>query len=245
MPARYGQVFTPLHKQVDSRRLEQFGSGLLLSIDGKFVLISAGHVFAELNNSHVWLPGAPAFFPVTGEIVSSAGLEKAGRTDDLLDLGFTFLDDFSQGRLRAAGLDFLPIQSVDLNGQSLLSGRCIFSGFPSSKSDAHVGASRIASTPTHIRCPVLDDAQTEALGFKPRIQVVARYNRIRQRDDESGRVIQGPLPFGMSGGPVWGVQIDGTPMLVAIGVFYDEVRNLLVGTKIHFAIKEIVRRMLL
>jgi hypothetical protein len=76
----------------------------------------------------------------------------------------------------------------------------------------------------------------------PKIHVGLRYDRERLAEEQTGTRVNGPLPDGMSGGPIWLILPDGTPKLWAIGTDYDLQLKVLFGSKIHRLVPNLMQR---
>jgi hypothetical protein len=234
MPHRRGLVFVPIHRQIDSRRVEPFGTGTLIDFGDANVLVSAAHVFAEGKKHRLLVAGSPTGVALTGKVVTSSLASRNAGTNDPYDLAFGFLTKQHRARIEATGAKFLPHTAIVESERISEAKRCVFCGYPISQSTTRVGAMLITSTPFYATCSIVrsDDPQSEEY-------IVGRYNREQMVSDETGIRVKGPEVWGISGGPVWLSFEDGTNALAGIGTDYDPVRHRLRGTRLEALVAQV------
>jgi hypothetical protein len=231
MPARHATTLVAITRHRRGEKPQQMGSGVLVTLFGKYFLISATHVLEEAN---IALPGTPLW--EAGRIFLSKPIG-ANPKDDKLDIGFILLNDTTVKALTKAGRTFLPAHGVPIEVEGFRDTVYVFGGFPASHSTTRMNPVVIDSTPTFITGDGLRQERMFRLQRDPFLYVGIHYDREKQWDEERKIQIIGPTPEGMSGGPIWLILPNGVPALMAIGTDYDPKERVVFGTFLQPLIK--------
>ncbi len=239
MPARHDTSLIAINRQADRARLEHFGSGILVRLREHYFVLSAAHVF---TSQKLWLPGKPSMpLDEAGRTFATSPFDRTPHADHL-DLGYVLLNAKAVAALTALGRTFLESTEWVLALPPLKTAVVTFVGMPCSKSKTIVGRQQLITTPTYIRSSALTAAEVTALGRDAKLHLAIHYDRERLSNDATGARVTGPLPEGMSGGPMWLVLPDGTPKLWAIGTDYDLQKQVLWGSKIQPLLRNLLER---
>jgi hypothetical protein len=126
----------PIHRELGGRRLESFGSGVLLRILEYRVLTSVSHV---LLADRLILPGIPQFVPLDGAgRIFTTSPNLAAAQNDPADVGYVILNRGAIDALTAQGCEFVSIAQTTFGKPFPEPSHWIFSGYPWRKSNDRV-----------------------------------------------------------------------------------------------------------
>lgn len=235
------RCIVPIQRQVDRRRFEQFGSGVLLRIDKYHFLISAAHV---VLNDQLWIFGEPQDTQLNDIEFHTTSPNLESIKDDEADFGFALLPQATVESISANGFEFLPLLHTAFRAPKNSSNRAAFSGFPCSKSKLRVSAQQMALRPVFIESELLSAEELAQHGFDPAVHIAIRYERDVQFDARIQTRTNGVQPDGMSGGPIWRFSAERVPWLAGIGTDYDPVKRILRGTRFEDVLTQISQRIM-
>ena len=221
------RCIVPIQRQVDAKRFEQFGSGVLLKIEKRHLLVSAAHV---ILNDQLWIFGEPENTELNDVEFFTTAPDQAGVKDDVCDIGFGYLPDAIVQRLLDKNFEFLPVDQTSHRFRKSTR-RAAFTGFPCTKSNLSIAAQRMVLQPVFIEAEMFAAEKLEELGYNPAIHLAIPYHRKKQYNGQTKERINGVDPYGMSGGPIWRFSEDRKLWLAGIGTEYDLSRRLLKGTR--------------
>lgn len=226
-PVKPSQCIIPVHRQTEPRKIEGFGSGVLIRIDGGRFLLSARHV---LMASDLRLPGAIFLHldAISRIFCSGPAVDDA----EPADVGFAHLADFAVEFLEQAGYDFLDPLTQSVAGYDLPAPtEFIFSGYPVNRTKTRVALQQITASRVDVNENAIPASDHAVYGFNPKLHLAMRYDR--QNLQSEGQRVNGPDPDGMSGGAIWHVTPEGVPLLAGIATHHDPVKKFLRGTRIR------------
>jgi len=229
---------SPLYVADKHGRPTLIGSGVLMQINQKRFLLTAGHVL-DWNKDTTFY--APDDDNTLIELTSPSGTKivppQHDRIHDHLDVAFIELE--TKYFTGLSSYKFLEI--VNANGNDAPNTRKLygFIGYPSSKAKARTDISKVRPIPFLYYSRSIDHREYEQLGFSPRSHVIIRFDPEKVRSSD-GNVHRFPSPYGMSGGGVWLLaDLSGPlkaesfePTLVGIATEYHKDEGILVSTKL-------------
>lgn len=223
----FTRCIVPIQRQIDAKRFEQFGSGVLLKIAKRYLLVSAAHV---ILNDRLWIFGEPENTELNNVEFITTAPDLAGVKDDVADIGFGYLPEAVAQHLLANNFEFLPVDQTSYNFRKSTN-RAAFSGFPCTKSKLRISAGEMILQPVFIEGELLSIKKLEEAGYDPDVHLATRYRRKEQFNAQTKERINGVDPYGMSGGPVWRFSESHEPWLAGIGTDYDSSQEMLKGTR--------------
>lgn len=220
------------------------GSSVLLRVADESFLLTAGHVMDRRRNTTLYVGGEPRMVELSGEYRTTRVPGSNSRKADRTDLGVLPLSDAQVSGLGSVGLvelrDLDPEEVVDPT--PVTGTRYIVSGFPVSKQ------SRLATSELKAKSVWLplvpQDVREYQPGLDERHHIVLEFDRTNMVGPTG--TVTAPDPHGMSGGPVWSVDLYGLgrvpdrPRLVGIGIEYHKAPiNTIVCARIGLCIDAI------
>jgi hypothetical protein len=212
----------PIYKIKESK-IKLLGTGFYLKVESKFFIITAEHVLSETYD---------VFYADSMEHLSTIPY-KYYKKQENIDLGLYYLKEQLKNF-------YVPFE-LDITKKTLDKNKYFLLGYPGTKS-VYYNNKMHSALKTFITTkdfnPKIDVKEFElALSFTRQKTYIGTNERQRF-----------PLPYGMSGGPVFTYQIDGnnlTYSLFGILTRYDvEHDKTLIATRIEF-INELIRRALI
>jgi hypothetical protein len=234
----------PLFASVHSGKPKLIGSGFLVSSRANSYLVSAAHVFDELNTGH------ELFFYVephtkrklSGSLRLTKVPEGNNRKLDRLDVGVLKLEGpglppYPKVEKYSLAFDALKPNMLPRDGKQYL-----LIGFPESKSRANPIAREVASEIYGFRSASAALQKYADLGVSTQSHVVLSFDRKRTVGPDS-LIRTFPEPSGMSGSPVWLLSDETgsndrvqTPV-VGVAIEHHKNHHAIVATDIDVALK--------
>jgi hypothetical protein len=215
-----------------------YGSGVLLKLPSRHLLLSAAHVFDE-ERGNIWFSEGVVADGAKVEIHTSHPPE-GKKSNDMLDVGVCAFPAEIAQRLESQGFKFIRAGDIDVNDASSEGRTYAFTGFPGSKQNSIDFRSRkMRLKPMEYSLGCRSPSTIAKDGFVPSIHIAAHFDRTAMMDGKGAR-ITAPEPFGMSGGGVWHRSSSGYS-LIGIGTEWDDRNKVLLGTRIGVLVS-LIRR---
>jgi hypothetical protein len=210
------QFFT----EKDGGQYAGVGSGLLLTADNRFFMITAAHVIAE-QYEKVFVILGDKEQQLGGKLVSTPLPASGKRIDDKIDISIMELLDNNLITTIQANYSFLTLSDLDIDHK--VSGPYLSVGFPAAKTKSYKGKLEVAPYP--LQADVREDFDYVKLGFNPLTHIALMF--------EGGVVsASNPVPHktpamnGVSGSGVWhnGNYLKGDPVTQKklVGIFIEK-----------------------
>lgn len=240
-PMNFARTIVPIQRQVDRRRFEQFGSGVLLKIERYRILISAAHV---ILHDRLWLFGEPQNIELNDIEFHTTAPNLAAVKDDEADVGFALLPEAVASSIVTNGFEFLSLARTAFRPPVGSSNRAAFAGFPCSKSRLRMGPGLMELRPVIIEGELLGDEELDRRGLNPDVHLAIRYDRDTQFDALTKMRTNGIEPEGMSGGAIWRFSQERVPWLAGVGTNFDSRQRVLHGTRFEDVLTQISQRII-
>lgn len=213
---------------------EPLASGVLINIQGRPFLITAKHIFDNMNatirdiaiflpHGFISLDGIVAFHQCTTE-------------HDILDIAVIELPvDRAQALERE--YKFLPWQNMNINHTLNNEGNYFFCGFINYQTERKGKTYKI--TPFSFKTKLKEDIRIDNLGFDPTYNIPLRYNKRKQRRGTENYKSKGPKEMqGLSGCGIWNIHRNHATrhnIFSLVGIMIEGIleRGVLFGTHIR------------
>ena len=223
------------------------GSGFLLKIKEKTILVTAAHVLEARGDLQLQIPGQTRIVPFGGTAYSTGFSHAASSATPEPDVAFMVLDtDTMVERPSTATLKPEDLGVDDLPDDRTAYG---FVGFPGSENEP-LPDFRFPRNSYYYGGQPAGKDRYERLDYDPRTHFIMAFERERMFDREVGRYITVSEPYGMSGGPVFKLgtfeEIDGgaaRPRVIALAIQWWQKLDVLVGVRIGL-LTESIRQLL-
>lgn len=189
----------PVFRCGESSNPDHEGTGLLVAIDSKRYLVSAAHVFDQMENGVFLLLRGREDLPLTNTPIVTEAPHGNGRASDTLDLGFVRLTADEVAALPSESFLALPHQ-VPQHSDTPKIGYVLY-GFRV-RDQALDHKRRVYQTKgTRALLQACDESAYKKVGVSPGTHLLLEYDERKIRDSTS----QGApgSPKGMSGGGAW------------------------------------------
>lgn len=237
------EALVPIFIDIEGERFSLFGSGVLIEFRGEAFLLTAGHVIDGFERGALMVPH------YDNKIVEIDGSysyidPSDGRNSDNLDFGYFKLEkSFDEGMKKL--FYAIPESEFGIKGDYSDKELMTFGGFPIRK---HNVAGSVATTKEYAYGAYHAAASDYAtLRCKPRLNIVAKYNRNKTVDTSIGKIQSAPLPHGISGGgifiwpPVLKDLIPDDRKLIGIGHTYLKNGGYFIGTRLEIILTAILK----
>lgn len=211
------------------------GSGFLLQLHERLILVTAAHVLHARNQFNLQMPGQTRIVPFGGVAYSTGPSRDTGTPDFEHDIAFLVLD--TAAMLEPPGTPPLSPSDLDVGDLPASQTSYGFVGFPGSENRPLPGFKFQQSTVYYGGQPSGRD-KYERLGYDPRTHFIMSFERERMVD-RFGKIVAVPEPYGMSGGPVFKLgtfeEIDNQtarPQVIALTIEWWQRLEVLVGVRI-------------
>lgn len=227
---------------IEGYKAAPVGSGFLLRIKDDVFFITAAHVLHERHDCTLHIPGPGKPIPLEGTAYGT-GLLRATMTPDFQhDLAFLQLKPDLHDQITGSRILTPEDLAVnDLKASGTLYG---FVGFPAEINQPSSDR-KLQRSSVYYGCQPAAKSAYDWLGYDERTHFVAEFDRSKVVDGR-GRVVEGPSPRGMSGGPVWNLgkipdAMAGRTKPAVIGVMIEwwEDKHWLVGLRAAFVTEAI------
>lgn len=173
------------------------GSGFLLRIEERTLLVTAAHVLYERHFCTLQLPGQTRLVPFGGSLYSTGPRELVDNPDFELDIAFM---DLNLGAMLeppdAEVLSLADLDTGDMPAPQIAYGAV---GFPGSENQALSGYAFKRSS-FYFGGEPGNQRKYEILKYDARSHFIIMFDQQRMID-RAGNEVEVPEPFGMSGGP--------------------------------------------
>jgi hypothetical protein len=218
------------------------GSGFLLRIRDHTFLVTAAHVLYERHFCTLQLPGQTRLVPFGGSLYSTGPRELVKEPDfgidiALMDLRLSEMLETPDARVLSLG----DLDASDLPAAQVAYGAV---GFPGSENQAIAGRAFRRSSFYYGGEPA-NQPKYEILGYDHRSHFIIMFDQ-QKMIDRSGKEVEVPEPFGMSGGPTLKVGTfpeieagDARPRVVALIVEWAPKLKALVAVRMSMVLETI------
>lgn len=225
------------------------GSGFLLQLSERLILVTAAHVLHARHQYNLQMFGQTKIVPIVqlGDAAYSTGPSRDnGSRDFEHDIAFLALD--TAAMLEPPGT--APLLPSDMDASDLPADQTAygFVGFPGSENRTLPGL-EIQRTVVFYGGKAAGRDKYERLGYDPRTHFIMSFDRERMMDP-SGQIVAVPEPYGMSGGPVFKLgtfeEIDNQtarPRVIALTIEWWQRLEALVGVRMAL-LTEAIRQVL-
>ena len=225
----------PIFRDVISR-LEQFGSGVLLRIGAAHFMLTAAHVFDEMENHSLSIPSKDGFDGLSG-VWAGTRIPKAGkRQNDRYDVCYIRLDPSVVESLHD-DLLFLDAEDCDPFDTTAKNDCYTMIGYPARKSETR--DTTVSTFLISLSGDGVDDGRYELLNRERKSHILVQHRRNKALSYSTTKRTQSPHPVGMSGGGVfaWDKSLPRLsalkqPRLVGIITEYHASQNVFVSTRL-------------
>lgn len=184
---------------VRGRTGKPIGSGFLLDVAGRTLLVTAAHVLHERHSCTLQIPGKSRIVPFGGDFYSTGPHEPDPNPEFGLDIGLVDLD--IPGMLEPPKCPSFSVRDLDPSDLPSDQTAYGFVGFPASVNQPRPGYEIQVSSYYYGGQPS-NRPKYEILGYHPNSQFLMMFDHERMIDHQA-REVQVPEPSGMSGGPVF------------------------------------------
>jgi hypothetical protein len=223
---------------------ESHGSGILIEISGRFILLTAAHVLDGADDSDLRAGVNESFVSLNGMWYRTRLPSSGNREHDKVDIGYCVLeDDETLSELQSS--DRVLNRSDVILNEPLPGLSLRVCGYPVTRiefGDDHSVRTDLTSVEGHEITP----KEYEALGLDPNVNIAIRYNRKRMFSPRLARTITPVHKLeGMSGGGIFVESSDDQPpfvkfQLVGITTNHSMVnRSIVYGTRLLEFVKRI------
>lgn len=213
------------------------GSGFLLHIAEDLLLVTAAHVLEWRRTHALHLPGDKVLVPLGGQVLTTTTYDKDGKPDFGYDIGCVVL----KTPTTVPGCTVLSPASLDVDDLPARQTMYGFTGFPETQNRAKPGRKFQQSSVIYGAIPGKSELY-KSLGFHPITHFIVEFEREKVISRER-KIITGPKPNGISGGPVWRLghfaQIErgaAIPRVIGIGIEWHQKEKCLVGVRMSLVI---------
>lgn len=234
----------PLYSLDSRRQPSQSATGTLLIVAGNLFLLTCAHAMEEAVDQVLMIPVVGDIEQIRGEYLKTRSRPEG--SEHLVDAAI-FLIDADQ----ASAIDFeiflpLRLEQVAVEGPHNGPVSCTIAGYPWRKAEEAGLTRRVRFM--HMTGFSVPPDDFSAMRLTTGANVLVAMNRKRLRCGSSTSINQGPLPHGMSGGPIitWPPfrreRGNISPLLVC-GIVneFHESRQRMVGTRITVYLEMILR----
>jgi Protein of unknown function (DUF2442)/Trypsin-like peptidase domain len=225
------------------------GSGFLLQVREKLILVTAAHVLHARHRFNLQIFGQTKIVPIVrlgGAEYSTGPSQDQGSPDFEHDIAFLILD--TAAMLEPPGTP--PLLPSDLDLGDLPADQTAYGvvGFPGAENKRLPGFN-IQRTSVFYGGQAAGRDKYERLGYDTRTHFIMSFERERMMD-HSGKIVAVPEPYGMSGGPVFKLgtfeEIDNQtarPRVIAMTIEWWQRLEVLVGVRLPL-LTETIRQVL-
>lgn len=209
---------------------EPLGTGVLMTIDNRYYLITAGHCLRQYGKQIKIgvLNGTGNMTLIRGATVINSGPR------DTIDLGIVKLSNTSIATLQECH-KFLTVKNAMFNDGIAQEIAYLVLGFPLTKTDINNRAKKISIEPlVHIGVSK-PTAFYDNLGYSQSSNIILGFNRRKSQFYDVEEMNMSPNPKGVSGGGLWFVQQNESGeieyYLCGIMIEHDQKKNVMIATK--------------
>jgi hypothetical protein len=198
----YLPAVRPLYTVNDRFGPELKASCILFSIDTVHLLITASHVFENLEGSAIYLGGASRLVHIKGQHFRTKPSGTA--VDDKYDLAFTEID--ADTLTEIGNVRFLHSDDVDPNDIAAKKYLYLILGYPETK-NRRMDYERLKAIlkPFIFASNTPEPAIYQQLNFPEESHILLNFDR-KNITDKDHRVTIAPDPHGLSGGGIWRIR---------------------------------------
>jgi len=234
----------PIFAEAPCRKPKLIGSSFLVSSGKDSYLVSAAHVFDELQNDH------ELFFYVepktkrklSGNLRLTKIPEGKNRKEDRIDVGVLKLEGPGLPPYPKVEKYALPINALMAEALPRERKEYLLVGFPESRSRVNPIARDLASKPYSFRGISIPLQKYAELGINPQSHIVLSFDR-KHTVGHDGQICTFPEPSGISGSPVWLLYDEHGPNdpnqtpIVGIAIEHSKTSHTIVATDITIALR--------
>ncbi|MDR3617976.1 MAG: hypothetical protein P4L85_01405 [Paludisphaera borealis] len=223
----------PIFKS-DERKALNFGSGVLLKLDGQGCLVTAGHVLDDilLEPQAMGIPGlhhGMKGLKLLFDGYCTNAIPEAGRGNDMIDAGALKLDkdlsDHVNNRYVTEGM-------CEQNDNELVGNQYMIYGFPGG-SGWRRWTRPTAVAKAYSQVTSIYRGETGLLeAYDPKRELLLNYS-MRRNISRSGQIVTAPKPKGLSGCGIWRLITADKPIsswtignMKLVGIVHSRIRQL-------------------
>jgi hypothetical protein len=173
-----------------------FGTGVLVFIGGKYLLLTAAHVtsITDTQNLYIILSGKP-------HVISGTLQETDLDKDNNIDIAYIFLDDVLSN-LISKEYSFLPFNKINIAHSIVPSSQYVIFGYPARNIKEDISRQTIYTGSQVFVTSIADEEIYRNMGFDKKDHFVMNFN-ITGIAEETGEVVKVEDPYGISGCGLW------------------------------------------
>jgi hypothetical protein len=194
----------------------------MLSHNGRYYLVSAGHVIDHLQSGEpLFMNASEGLLLIEGTVCTTASADKVNRKDDPLDIGAIELDPAIYHRIDAG--NSLTLDKLDRTGDIHGKHGYVVAGYPNSKNRNAADLKTKTITPSAYVgiCWEAQDAVYEQLKQTRSLSLALNFN-LKSVYSLEGEKRAAPALNGLSGAPVWGFTKKGVARVAGILVEHHQ-----------------------
>ncbi|HMJ46802.1 MAG TPA: hypothetical protein VK498_05700 [Ferruginibacter sp.] len=176
------------------------GSGLLITLAGKYFMLTAAHVIAEdYNNIYIILPDKELRL---GGVLHFTPLPESGkREDDKIDIAVMELEDKVIAEISAA-FKFITIENIQIGHKIIEMPYYLSVGYPATKTKKIWGKPEISAIPYPYQTEPESAFNFKKFGFKPASHIAVKFDG-KAISEKNMRIHKAPVLNGISGSGLW------------------------------------------
>ena len=223
----------------DDNKYKLHGTGVLMHIKSKYLLVTAAHVFDDFEKLLIPLENGKSMFKPGGQIITNS--PEVTREKDNIDIGILILDLESVNELNTT-YQFLEEDQILINHRFVEEHDYMIFGFPSTWSDRSFTRKSFHIRPFYNFTNPVNNSEYPRYNRKDYLNIIVTYNRKKAINVKSKTLSYGPDLFGMSGCGLWDVSHFAKVQLVAIMTDWPkENRKRIIGVRMDI-VTEVLRK---
>lgn len=239
--------YTPqLFIHLNAGKPEPFATGVLLQVDDHYFLITAAHVIDGLDPKTVGIMINNTFYILNGTVHYTQ--LSSSKQNASIDLAIWLLSSEVVAELKQK-YSFLQLSEVSAEHVIIDKPQYLVVGFPVTRTKLNLRKAKLAVQPFIFLTNQAEPKLYSKLRFTEQSHILLAYRKAKIKNFESGLVVQGPDPHGVSGSGLWFLpevivepEKDVPIELVGIMTEFHSQLNVLVSTRIHLVL-EILRKL--
>ncbi|MBU2996388.1 hypothetical protein KO500_08075 [Cellulophaga baltica] len=215
------------------------GTGVLMVLKDKYLLVTAGHVLDDLEKLFIPLENGKIMFKPGGKLITNSVIED--RENDFIDIGVLILDRNSVKALKTS-YQFLKEEQIIINHNFLVQDDYLIFGFPSTWSKKSYTRKSYHIRPFCNLTNPVNVSEYSKYKRKSYLNIIVNYNRKQTLNTKSKTLSFGPDLFGMSGCGLW--DISNFPLVHLVAIMTDwpkENRSKIIGVRMDI-VTELLRK---
>jgi len=180
---------------------KSYASGVFIRIDNSHFMFTASHVIDD-EEKKIYIGEKNTFKQIGGEWIQNSLPIGRKREDDRIDVAILKLDDASIEFIKSKH-EFLTTNDIQINHRLIEAPLYTAIGFPCSQNKFNKYKNELKRMPfILITEPALDEAFNQ-LNCDPTINIIVNYNKDKIFNHKTGKKLNGPTSYGISGAGLW------------------------------------------